>query len=297
MGSGQRLTDRRSQSQTCPSEPVLIFGRKTCQPMVPGGPQVIEPANDSALSAVGLPTPSILYRGAGLKPDDVSEGEAPPVAAPLDPPPGGRPSYQRTTRGGARNRADRSSPGLTTAQLQRLMEAVAHAERIGLPLIRFTTVHWEMAGVRHEGRATTAFLDSLRRSARRRGHVVAWVWVRENGYGKGGHLHLLWHGPADWPDLESCLRRAMRAAGVKRRVSRLRDTRAVGRRLRTALSRDPAFLANLGAVCAYVAKGATSEAALALSLDRSGEGGRVIGKRCGVSENLGPAARRAFEKR
>jgi hypothetical protein len=60
---------------------------------------------------------------------------------------------------------------------------------------------------------------------------------------------------------------------------------------------NPAFLTNLDAVQAYIIKGASEAAQLTLGLERAGPGGRIIGKRCGASENLQPAARRAWEER
>ncbi|MBX9614905.1 MAG: hypothetical protein K2X25_04880 [Caulobacteraceae bacterium] len=176
--------------------------------------------------------------------------------------------------------------------MQALMAAVAFAETLGLPLSRFTTIHWERAGLRDGARATTAFKKELTRLAARRGYTLAFVWVRENGPGKGDHVHILWHGPApeDWPDLESCLRRAMKAAGAAN-INGVRRTLSVGRSLRAALAGGADYLANLGAVSGYMVKGASPEAMRTLGLDRSEPGGVVIGKRCGVSENIGETAR------
>jgi len=287
--------DRRSQSEAVPRQPVLKLAQNDCELVMRNRPQVIEAANDTGLCAVTLPEPSILYRGAGLKSDhppeplrSVGHGQSSG---------GDRSSFQPTARGGPRNRAGRVSDDLTTAQAGGLIAAMAFAERIGLPLSRFTTVHWESAGVGDEVRATGRFLKTLGEAARRRGYPFAYFWTRENGPGKGGHLHLLWHGPADWPDLERCLRKAMKAAGVTRRVARVRRTYSVGRSLRAAMVDNPAFLTNLAAVQGYIIKGASEAARMTLKLERAGAGGRVIGKRCGVSENLQPAARRAWEER
>jgi hypothetical protein len=50
---------------------------------------------------------------------------------------------------------------------------------------------------------------------------------------------------------------------------------------------------NLATALAYVLKGASSEAALRFALGRLEPGGRVIGKRCGTSQNIGAKARKA----
>lgn len=43
----------------------------------------------------------------------------------------------------------------------------------------------------------------------------------------------------------------------------------------------------------YVLKGASPEAASQFDMDRLEQGGRVIGKRCGTSQNIGSKARKA----
>ena len=47
------------------------------------------------------------------------------------------------------------------------------------------------------------------------------------------------------------------------------------------------YRANLDAVLAYLLKGADVAAGEALGLDRCGEGGKIIGKRCGRTQNVG----------
>lgn len=296
-----RLTDRRSQSEVVHGGPVLKLACQAREPTTDDASQVIEAANDTAESAVRLPEPCILYRGAPHKSDPAPEAlGSPPAASSADPVgglsamPGGEGArFRPSSRGGARNRADRRTTVLTERQARNLMEAVALAETLGLPLSRFTTIHWERAGVINEVRATTALLKSLGEHARRRRYPLAYVWTRENGPQKGGHLHLLWHGPVDWPDLERCLRRAMKAAGAVNRKG-VRRTLSVGRSLRAAVASRPEYLANLTTVQGYILKGGSVEALDTLGLDRAEPGGVVVGKRCGVSENLGPTARRQF---
>ncbi len=72
-------------------------------------------------------------------------------------------SASNTSRGGARNRADRESHELTTAQTAHLKAAERHATAIGLPLTRMLTIHWEGAGVPLEGmaKATGRFIGLM----------------------------------------------------------------------------------------------------------------------------------------
>tara|TARA_R110001599_G_scaffold118376_5_gene287560 strand:- start:802 stop:993 length:192 start_codon:yes stop_codon:yes gene_type:complete len=52
---------------------------------------------------------------------------------------------------------------------------------------------------------------------------------------------------------------------------------------------------NLEAALAYILKAANREAASQFALDKLQPGGRVIGKRCGTSQNIGAKARNAKE--
>ena len=81
------------------------------------------------------------------------------------------------------------------------------------------------------------------------------------------------------------------------------DTSRIGGKVRTTETSPDLYRVNLAAVLVYVLKGEEPGASSALmtsdnpfvanlALSRHGEGGRVIGKRCGWSENIGAAARR-----
>ena len=112
--------------------------------------------------------------------------------------------------GGARNRADRVSDSLSLMQAKNIIEAAQYAAAIGLPFNRHVTIHWERAGV-HDNRAAAAtgrFLKLAGDWIAKRGPQfeynqrkskrlarIAWAWVRENGDGKGSHVHILMHLP------------------------------------------------------------------------------------------------------
>lgn len=194
---------------------------------------------------------------------------------------------QHGQHGGARNRVSRASDGLTLKQARLLIEAALTAHMIGRPLNRHIIVHWEAAGVpdTRAASATTAFLKYWRDWL---DGATAYIWARENGDGKGSHLHILAHMPAG---------RRMHGAGSRRWLERItgkpyrRDTI---RTTRIGGYHDPAgpvYAANLQAVLAYVLKGADTDTAATLGIAHE-SGGRIIGKRCGTSRNIGAKARR-----
>ena len=94
--------------------------------------------------------------------------------------------------GGARNRAGRASEGLPLDKVQRLIAATRRASEIGRPFTHLITVHWEAAGLSDAEamKATTAALKYWREWL---GGETAYIWTRENGGGKGTHLHVLAH--------------------------------------------------------------------------------------------------------
>jgi hypothetical protein len=108
----------------------------------------------------------------------------------------------------------------------------------------------------------------------------------------GAHVHILIHVPPDAaPAVTGRQRRWLRmVTGKPYRIGGLHTSR-IGGTVRAATSAPAVYQANLAAVVAYVLKGSGPDAAAALVLPRQGEGGRVIGKRVGWSENIGEAAR------
>ena len=201
-----------------------------------------------------------------------------------------------TSRGGARNRSNRESHALTVTQIANLTSAEGHSKAIGLPFTRMQTIHWESAGVPLEGmaKATGRYLDLLTKWLARKGCKTAWLWVHEGGEGKGGHCHLLIHVPA-----ELARELAAKQKGWLRRITgkpyrkRVIHSKPIGGRLGLETGNPDLHAVNLEAALAYVLKGASPEAASQFGLERLEPGGRVIGKRCGTSQNIGAKARKA----
>ena len=201
-----------------------------------------------------------------------------------------------TGRGGARNFASRESHALTAAQIANLRAAEHHAAAIGLSFTRMVTIHWQAAGVPLTGmaKATGHFTDLMTKALSRHGSRTAWLWVHENGDEKGGHCHLLAHVPADLVSRLTGLQRGWlrRITGHPYRA-RVIHSKPIGGRLGLEVGNPDLHAINLEAALAYVMKGASPEAASQFDLERLESGGRIIGKRCGTSQNIGAKARQA----
>lgn len=128
--------------------------------------------------------------------------------------------------------------------------------------------------------AITQFLKYLREWLR---GETAYIWVRENGDGKGSHVHILAHIPESrkmsgalsrrW--VERCTNRPYRAGTI--------FTRKIAG---AGQPEGPLYAENLAATLAYVLKGVDAEAAASLGIVHE-HGGWVIGKSCGNSRNIG----------
>lgn len=197
----------------------------------------------------------------------------------------------RASWGGARNFADRVSPYLSERQVRGLIDAAAYAAATGRPFNRHWTVHYERAEIPDSEGATfvTRLLSAVRRSLKKQGVEQAAIWVRENGPGKGGHVHILMHIPAAI-NLRNMTRRWIVSAGgtYRRKVSKMRS---IARRLDRAEHDPDLYWSNAEAVLAYVLKAANPLVGEAMELPRCGRGGEVIGKRAGWTQNIGQAAR------
>jgi hypothetical protein len=156
------------------------------------------------------------------------------------------------------------------------------------------SIHWQSAGVAPGGviAATGRFLDLMTKALARHGTATTWLWVQENGPGKGAHVHVLAHVPAPLAKIIARLQ-----IGWLRRItgnayrSRVIHSDPIGGRLGVEIGNPAHHAANLATALSYVLKGADDGAAAMFDLTRSNEGGRCIGKRCGVSQNIGPTAR------
>jgi hypothetical protein len=155
-------------------------------------------------------------------------------------------------------------------------------------------IHWEAAGLALDdmAKATGHFIDQLSKALARHGSKTAWLWVHESGEGKGGHCHMLVHVPAALANVVSGLQRGwLRRITGQAYQARVIKSVPIGGRLGLECSNPELHSVNLDNALSYVLKGADADSAAAFRLIRLEAGGRIIGKRCGTSQNIGAAAR------
>jgi hypothetical protein len=145
--------------------------------------------------------------------------------------------------------------------------------------------------------ATGRFIDLLTKALARHGSRTAWIWVHENGHGKGGHCHLLVHVPAALVQCVSGLQKGwLRRITGRPYRARVILSRPLGGRLGLEASNPELHAFNAFAALGYILKGADEAAAAQFQLDRLEPGGRVIGRRCSTSQNIGAKARTRSSK-
>ena len=192
--------------------------------------------------------------------------------------------------GGAGNRTTVTSDYLTLRQAQDLIAAAQCALGIGKPLTRHLTVRLEQQGiadanaVKAIGKLITLLRDHVRNTT---GGEIAYIWSREHGAIIGGHVHMLLHLPAGyiWQG-QRVQRWIKRISGRQYKKGAIKTTR-VGGTVKAHEQNPRLYLANLATVVGYLIKGICPNAGAALKLERMKPQGRVIGKRCGRSQNVG----------
>lgn len=197
--------------------------------------------------------------------------------------------------GGARNRADRITNSLSDKQVVALLDAAEFAISEGRTFQRHWTIHYGKAGIKaaYGARFVSHVLALVAKQARREGGTLTALWVRERASDKGEHVHILMHLPADMR-LHGRTRRWIEAAGGLWRPG-VSCVRIVGGRLPSVeLSRDCHFATNARNVVRYLLKAASAKSGDQRGLSRVEQGGRIIGKRCGSTQNIGRAARSGF---
>ena len=197
----------------------------------------------------------------------------------------GQPIRQRKHRGRGRYRVCGSTL-ISVQQATNIIEAVEFAKSIDLPLVAHVTIHWSgtVAFDDHDGLRFAKVREGLNKILLRRRIPNAWAWCREcKAHTDIVHCHLLFHLPVEY-------RSGPKLAEMEAHLARLVDLHGDGIlgefAVRLEIWPDPDGL--------YLIKGGGPDVWKQFPRIRKDwrEGQGVIhGKRCGVCQNLGPAAR------
>ena len=109
-----------------------------------------------------------------------------------------QPSRQRRHRGRYRLQG---SKYISVPQATNIIEAVAFAKSIGLPLVAHLTIHWSGTDAfdDHDGTRFAKVREGLSKVLLRRGIPAAWAWCREcKAQTDIVHCHLLFHLPVEY---------------------------------------------------------------------------------------------------
>jgi hypothetical protein len=185
----------------------------------------------------------------------------------------------------------RASKYITMRQATNIIEAVKFAKLIDLPLVAHLTIHWSLtdAGDDPNGNLFAKFREGLDKWLH--GHRIEFVgaWARERqsrGQSDVVHCHLLFHLAVEY-------RKGKRLLQVEEAIHRLvkRHGRDVTdeRAIKLVIHENPDGK--------YLIKGGGPKVWKRFRLRKEHRRlqGIIYGKRCGTTENIGPAARRRWE--
>ena len=189
----------------------------------------------------------------------------------------------------------RASKHIAVRQASNMMEAVAFARLIDLPLVAHLTIHWAYTDIGDDpdGKLFAKVREGFSKWADRHGFTFNGIWARErlsDGHAEVDHCHLLFHLPVEY-------RTGARLLQVEAAIYRL--IKKHGRRdenkhgygywadevidLRIHDDPDGKYLIKGGGPDVWKRFGIRKE-------HRRSQG-LILGKRCGTTENIGPAAR------
>ena len=190
-------------------------------------------------------------------------------------------------------RQPRASKRITMRQATNIMEAVAFAKSVGLPLVAHLTIHWSLTDVGDDsnGKLFAKFREGLDKWLHRQGIAFAAAWSRERQYGGQSdvvHCHLLFHLPVEY-------RKGKKLLQVEAAISHLVERHGRGitddRAIKLVIWPNPDGK--------YLIKGGDRKVweRFRLRNEHHRLQGLISGKRCGATENIGPAARSRWNER
>jgi len=185
-------------------------------------------------------------------------------------------------------------------QAANMIEALAFAKLIDLPLVAHLTIHWAYTDVGDDpdGKLFAKVREGLDKWARRHGFSLTCIWARERmsgGQAEVVHCHLLFYLPVEY-------RTGKRLLQVEAAIYRLikKHGRRDGNKHDLGYWADEVIKLVLhdNPDGKYLIKGGGREVWKHFRLKKEHRRlqGLIHGKRCGVTENIGPAARRRWEE-
>ena len=178
----------------------------------------------------------------------------------------------------------RGNSRISVRQASNMMEAVAFAKSVGVPLVAHVTIHWSLTDVGDDpnGRLLAKVREGLDKWLTRRDIVFAGAWTRERqcrGQSDVEHCHLLFHLPVKY-HAGKCL------AQVRLHSGECTDERVI----KLVIHDNPDGK--------YLIKGGGPKVWKKFHLlkEHRRVQGLIFGKRCGVTENIGGAARKRWKK-
>ena len=175
-------------------------------------------------------------------------------------------------------------------QATNIMEAVRFAKLIDLPLVAHLTIHWSLTDVGDDpdGKLFAKVREGLDKWLHRRGIVFAGAWARERqsrGQSDVVHCHLLFHLPVEYPHGQEA---ASGRGGDFRLVEAARSRHYRRAVIKLVIHDNPDGK--------YLIKGGGPKVwkRFRLSKEHRRLQGIISGKRCGMTENIGLAARKRW---
>jgi hypothetical protein len=186
----------------------------------------------------------------------------------------------------------RTSKNITMRQATNIIEAVKFAKLINLPLVAHLTIHWSLTDVADDpdGKLFAKVREGLDKWLERHCVEFAGVWARERQAGGQSdvvHCHLLFHLPVEY-------RTGKKLHQVEEAILRLVNRHGCGvwgdNAIDLRLHNNPDGK--------YLIKGGGHPVWKHFRLRKEHRRlqGLIHGKRCGVTENIGPAARRRWNE-
>lgn len=209
------------------------------------------------------------------------------------------PNNKRKAPFRARRRRGTFSTCLNARQVTEIYSAGHFAAQTNTPLNRFITIHLEKGGVVGEYEIVIShFLKQAGDWLRRKGRSLNYIWVREAGFDKGEHVHILMHLPPDLPRaFANRQRQWLTQAGVEPRKNVIK-TMPIGLSYKHCfygVQYGQSYDAHLQQTLAYVLKESEPGALFSLGIVRLLQQSSLKGQRYSVSTALGPAARRKLK--